>query len=286
MDPDDTRQGKRMRTIHAARIALTFAAAALAGCQTPPPVSPEAVGEYRKGSGYLNGYLERGQMPDSRALLPAPPAAGSARAAADLEAHRAARALRDGPRGLLARRDVVLAFPAAADTFACALDVQVSEAQTPHLNMLLRRTLLDAGLSTYAAKEHYKRQRPYVVLGEPTCEPAEEQKLTKDGAYPSGHAALGWAWALALVEVAPDRADRILSRGREFGQSRVVCGYHWQSDVDAGREVGAAAIARLQSNETFRAQIALAKTEVAAARARGAGPGRDCAAERAALEAR
>lgn len=267
-------------------IAALMIAATLAGCQTPPPTSPEVVGEYRKGSGYLNGYLERKQYPDSRALLPEPPAAGSARAAADLEAHRAARALRDGPRGLLARQDVVLAFPAAARTFSCALDVPVSEAQTPHLNMLLRRTLVDAGLATYRAKDHYKRQRPYVMLGEPTCEPAEEQKLSKDGSYPSGHAALGWAWALVLAEVAPDRLDPVLARGREFGQSRVVCGYHWQSDVDAGREIGAAAVARLQADETFRAQVALARKEVDSARARGLRPGRDCQAEARALQVR
>ena len=32
---------------------------------------------------------------------------------------------------------------------------------TPHLYMLLRRTLTDAGLSTYAAKNHYHRGRDY-----------------------------------------------------------------------------------------------------------------------------
>jgi hypothetical protein len=56
---------------------LALAAALLAGCQTPPPTSPEEVGEYRKGSGYLNGYMNRKQLPDSLALLPPPPAAGT-----------------------------------------------------------------------------------------------------------------------------------------------------------------------------------------------------------------
>ena len=42
------------------------------------------MGEYRPGSGYLKGYLERAQLPDSLALLPKPPAEGSAEAAADL----------------------------------------------------------------------------------------------------------------------------------------------------------------------------------------------------------
>jgi acid phosphatase (class A) len=267
-------------------LAAAALAGLLAGCQTVPPTSPDAVGEYRKGSGYLNGYLDRKAYPDSRALLPPAPAANSAREAADVEVHRATRALRDTPRWELARQDVVLAFPAAADTFSCALDLPVSETATPHLNMLLRRTLLDAGLSTYGAKNAYQRQRPYARFGEATCAPEEEKKLSTDGSYPSGHAAIGWAWALVLAEVAPDRADALLARGHAFGQSRVVCGYHWQSDVDAGRDVGAAAVARLHADPVFLAQVRHAKAEVAAARAAGQRAKRDCAAEAAALRAR
>ena len=101
--------------------AAAAAAALLAGCQTPPappPTSPDAVGQIRKGSGYLNGYLERKQLPDSLALLPPPPAAGSAQQAADLDTYRSTRALRDTPRWALAAKDANLHFPAAASTFS------------------------------------------------------------------------------------------------------------------------------------------------------------------------
>ncbi len=242
------------------------------------------VGEYRAGSGYLRGYLERQQLPDSLALLPKPPADGSAEAAADLAVYRATRALRDTPRWALATADDNLKFPKAADTFFCALGMPISQEATPHLNMLLRRSLIDAGLSTYAAKDSYKRQRPFAALKEGTCAPAAEAALAKDGSYPSGHAALGWGWALLLAELAPDRADAVLQRGHAFGQSRVVCGVHWQSDVDSGRMMGAAAIARLHADPTFSAQAALAKAEIATARARGATSPQNCAAEAQALK--
>jgi len=161
--------------------------------------------------------------------------------------------------------------------------VPVSEQGTPHLNMLLRRSLVDAGLATYAAKDHYQRTRPFVVHKETTCTPAEEAMLSKDGSYPSGHSAVGWAAALILVQIAPERTDAILARGYAFGQSRVVCNVHWQSDVDAGRVMASAAVARLQSDPVFRKQLRLARAEVADARARGLKPTRDCAAEAAAL---
>lgn len=263
--------------------ALAVLMALLAGCQTPPPTSPEVVGEFRKGSGYLNGYLDRKQLPNSLALLPPPPAANSPQAATDMDTYRSTRALRNTPRWALAAKDAELKFAAAASTFACALNIPISQEGTPNLNMLLRRTLLDAGLATYAAKDNYNRQRPFVVTGEETCTPAEQPALAKDGSYPSGHASIGWAWALVLVQAAPQNMDALLQRGHAFGQSRVICGVHWQSDVDAGRLIGAATVARLQSDETFSAQVALAREEVAQAQARGLKPTVDCAAEAAAL---
>ncbi len=267
-------------------VMLVCLAALFAGCQTPPPTSPEVVGEFRKGSGYLNGYLNPKQLPNSLALLPPPPAAGSAQAAADMETYKSTRALRNTPRWTLATQDANLKFPAAAAAFSCALGIPVSQEGTPNLNMLLRRTLLDAGLATYAAKDKYNRQRPFVVTGEETCTPAEQPMLSKDGSYPSGHSSIGWAWALVLVQAAPQNMDALLQRGYAFGFSRVVCGVHWQSDVDAGRVIGAATVARLQSDETFKAQVALARDEIAQAQAKGLKPAADCTAEAAALAAR
>jgi acid phosphatase (class A) len=68
-----------------------------------------------------------------------------------------------------------------------------------------------------------------------------------------------------------------------FGQSRIVCGVHWKSDVEAGRVVGAAVVARLHAEPVFAAQLAAARKEVAAARAAGAKSPLDCAAEAQAL---
>jgi acid phosphatase (class A) len=186
--------------------------------------------------------------------------------------------LRGTPRWYLAIQDAELMFPAAADAFSCALGAPITEKDTPHLYMLLRRTLADAGLSTYTAKNQYERKRPFRVNKEPTCTPEEEAHLKKDGSYPSGHTAIGWAWALILSEIAPDRADVILARGRAFGESRIICNVHWHSDVVEGRFMGAAAVARLHADAAFRAELEAAKAELAAVRAKGLKPTRDCQA--------
>ena len=252
--------------------ALTLIIAGCADLQTQniPTDVPEA------RPGILQGYLASGTYPDSLALLPPPPAEGSASLALDEAVSQAALSLQGSPRWALAIEDANLEFPQAAGTFSCALNVPITEQETPHLYMLLRRTVADAGLSTYTAKNQYQRKRPFVVNKQPVCTPEIESELKTDGSYPSGHTAIGWAWALILTELAPDRADAILARGRAFGQSRVICNAHWQSDVIEGRFMGAAAVARLHGDPVFLAQIEKAKTELASINAKGHKPIRDC----------
>jgi len=262
-------------------VSVAFAA----GCThaAPPPKAAAVVKE--TWPGYLAGYLPKAAVPDSLSLLPPPPAPGSAALAADEEANRKALALRGTPRFALATEDADLLFPHAAGTFSCSLGAPVTQADTPHLYLLLRRVLGDALASTRRAKSQYERRRPFLVNGAPTCTPAEEAELGAQGSYPSGHGASGWAWALVLVEVAPDREDAILARGRAFGQSRVVCNVHWLSDVGEGRIMGAATVARLHADPAFRADLEAARQELAGVRAKGLKPVRDCKAETDALAA-
>ena len=246
--------------------------------QSKPAAAPEI------HPGILAGYLDPETLPNSLDLVPPPPAEGSATLALDEEVSRKSLALHGTPRWDLAAKDAELMFPEAAGTFSCTLGIPITESDTPHIYMLLRRTLADAGLSTYTAKNHYQRQRPFMLNNAPICTPAEEEQLRKDGSYPSGHTAIGWAWALILTEIAPDRADAILARGRAFGESRVVCNVHWHSDVIQGRFMGAAAVARLHADPAFRAELEAAKNEVSAARTKGLVPSHDCTAETDPLE--
>jgi acid phosphatase (class A) len=231
----------------------------------------------------LQGYLAAERLPDSVALIPAPPTTGSAAFALDEEISRASLPLRNSPRWNLAAQDAELSFPAAPDSFSCALKTRVSEQEAPHLLRLMRRTMSDVSRSVSRAKNVYSRPRPFMANGEPTCTPDYEQRMRKSGSYPSSHAAAGWAWALILSEVAPERGDAVLQRGRAFGQSRIVCNVHWSSDVNEGRTVAAAVVARLHADPVFRADLELARAELAALRAKGVAPERDCAAEADAL---
>jgi acid phosphatase (class A) len=262
------------------RLVVAFALV-VGGCAAQPTlVPPTQVAE--SSPGYVPGYLKPDELPETVKLLPPPPAAGTALLAADEEAYRALTPLVGTPRWDLAASDADLRFPHATRFFSCALDIPISAEATPHLNMLLRRVRADASRANDKTKDRYKRPRPFMVTNEAMCVPAERTRYKPDS-YPSGHASIGWAWALVLSEIAPDRSNAVLARGYAFGNSRAVCRVHWKSDLDAGRIVGAATVSRLHANELFLAQRDLARAEIAAARAAGLHSPLDCAAERAAL---
>ncbi|MEM9634889.1 MAG: phosphatase PAP2 family protein [Pseudomonadota bacterium] len=227
------------------------------------------------GHHWPDGYLEKPLLPDSLSLLPPSPTWGTPRQLMDEALNAEALKLAGTPRFLLAARDADLNFPNAADNFSCALGVEISADKTPTLYELMRRTMTDAGNSTKAAKDKYRRKRPFQANGKTTCTPDDEAFLSHNGSYPSGHAAIGWTWALILAQISPDRSNAVLERGKGFGDSRVICNVHWQSDVVEARILGAAVVAKLNSVAEFKADLETAKTELAAGRS----PSTDCAGE-------
>ena len=232
--------------------------------------SPDTLKELKHG--LVEGYLPPSSLPNSLELLPAPPQSGSAAYALDVDTAEATFPLRGTSRWELAARDADLHFPAAASIYSCALGVPISKQETPRLYTLLHRVLTDAGLATYRAKNHYQRARPFTVNNQPICTPEDEMGLRNDGSYPSGHTAAGWAWALVLSEVAPERRDQLLVRGIEYGKSRSICNVHWISDVQAGQTIGSAAVAQLHTDPVFRADLRAAALEVKALREQGQTP--------------
>jgi acid phosphatase (class A) len=224
-----------------------------------PSTDLAVIGELQPG--VLRGYLGASLDFDSAKLLPAPPAEGTPLDRADRAESRALRDAASDMRIAQAARDADITEAGVLAAFAEPLGFVPSAESTPHLVILMRRVMTDAGMATVSAKQAHQRTRPFLVHGVPSCTPQEDVSMSRSGSFPSAHAAMGWAWALVLVEVVPQRTQDLLARGLTIGDSRVVCGAHWGTDVDAGRLIGAAVVARLQADGTFRRQLALARDE-------------------------
>lgn len=216
-------------------------------------------------------YLEESEVANSLDLLPAPPEAESILFLYDKARYDWGKLQRNTERGDQAVQDARVDGNGVPMAFSEAFGVAISKETTPEIHKLVINMREDAGdLATRHAKNRYMRVRPFAFFNEMTCNPEQQKELSTNGSYPSGHTSIGWATALVLAEINPNRQNEILKRGFEMGQSRVICGYHFQSDVDAARIVASGVVARLHASEGFMAQLKKAKDEFAKLQKKGA----------------
>jgi acid phosphatase (class A) len=262
----------KMTAIAAAAAAVTLGAAP---APAPKPAAPMAV---PTAQGYLGD-----SAPDTYRILPPAPVAGTTRYEADRTVYLATRSMKDTPRWALAQNDANQG--AILKDLSCAIGVELTHANAPKTTTLIARVGRDVSLATNHPKDIYKRQRPYLIDEGPICVDKTEA-LAKSPDYPSGHNTWGWTVGLIMAELAPDRATEILARARAFGESRLVCGVHNLSAVQAGRLNGSIVVAGLHGSEAFRKDLEAVRKEVAAARKAGPAPDPAACAKEAELIAK
>jgi len=214
------------------------------------------------------GYLPA--EPDAVATVGAPPADGTAEMARDRKLFDQTRKLKDTPRWTLATSDVSKKPADIAKDFSCAVGAELTPDNAPHLIALIGKMQKDASGVSNPAKDKYRRDRPYVGNDAPICEARDAEKPHES--YPSGHTTMIWTVGLMMAHMDPDRSEQILARTRVYGESRVVCGVHWMSDVDAGRKAGSIAYQALSLDPAFQSDEDAAKQDITAARANGVKP--------------
>ena len=254
------------------RLALIAITTLLVGCSAfdAPPTGPVAqtappsAGWTKPPPGYLGGD---GGL-DAALIIGPPPTPDSPRGKAERAHFEQSRKLVNTESWRRAITDADLSGANGLKSFSCAAGVTLSAQATPTLAHMLLRMTDDAAKIYQPAKAMFKRPRPPVGNAKPICVPREPW-IETDGSYPSGHGMIGWAWASVIAELVPDKAGVVLARGKAFGDSRLVCGVHYQSDVEAGRYLGSALVTRLHDEPTFAADLAKARAEVIASRAKG-----------------
>ena len=206
-------------------------------------------------------YLSVDQLPDLIKCLPAPPAFDSPEFAYDMMRFSWGKQQRlDPERAEIAKRDAVWSYEALLAEFDVPFGLHMSPESTPEIWKLMVTSLTTTDAMRVAPKAYYHRQRPFERFQDKMLTD-EEAELTGEGSYPSGHTMRGWTAALLLAEVNPAAADTIFARGWMYGESRVIVGAHWQSDVDASRVAASIAYGALHGSPEFREQMAKAQYE-------------------------
>ena len=172
------------------------------------------------------------------------------------------KALRDSDRGKQAIADADLRFDFYLKRFGETMGMNLSEEQTPAIARYLNEVYSFTGQGIMKAKGSFTRQRPFSYFGEPSSIPEEEKKLGVNNSYPSGHSIMAWTMALALTAIDDEHEYDIIHLGYEIGQSRVIVGFHYQSDVDAGRMAASVTFAKMVSDKEFIKLMNLAREEL------------------------
>ena len=223
------------------------------------------------------GYLAPDAF-DILAVLPRAPVQDDPRYEADRKMFLQTRALVGSARWDMAINDVKTSSADMMRDFSCAAGIELTPAGALHLAALIGKASIDTGFETNLAKNYYKRLRPFQIDKGQICQPASEVANTFD--YPSGHTTLGWTWAAILAELIPDRATAILARGRAFGESRIVCGVHNASAVEAGRLSATMTVSVIRGMPSYQADLEAARAELNKLRQSGGAPKQEeCTAE-------
>ncbi|HWY63336.1 MAG TPA: phosphatase PAP2 family protein [Rhizomicrobium sp.] len=207
------------------------------------------------------GFLKPTALYDPERYLPPPPADGSPRALAELAelkrfqseatpAQRAAAASdNDNENGTI---------------FGGVLGPAWDLSKLPATAKVINEIVASEGPFSDVAKNEFHRNRPWIVDASiQTCAP---HKPSQDHAsYPSGHATLGYAMGIVLSNLMPGHAQAIMARSALFAENRLVCGFHFRSDIVAGQQFGTIMAIRLMQTPKFEADMKAARTELSAA---------------------
>lgn len=219
--------------------------------------APLAVAKEPGGQGPRLKYLSEADIAPF-AMLPAPPSDGLVTQAAELAELQAIAKARSDKRLEQARADDVTISGAIFHAWIPGFDI----AKLPVTAKLLDSVKAEANTVSHTAKVWFDRKRPYEF--DATLNVCSQHR-GKNATYPSGHTTVGYAMASILARLMPDHARSAMARASTYGESRMICGVHYRSDVVAGQVIGTAVALAMLQNPQFQTEMAAAKEELIAA---------------------
>lgn len=227
-------------------------------------------------------YISRANF-DALHLLAPPPAPGSEAERRDIEAVVQMQQTSTPERTRLAQEDA----QSGLNRFGSVLGPGFMPDRLPAFSAFFSKVVRETGAMTALAKDCWERPRPF-VLDSRVHPPGTMQKetLNRPGAkniaphdagspcpaamstpaytysYPSGHSTFGTVTAILLSQMVPEKRAELFARAWQFGESRIVGGVHYPSDVEAGRIDATAMIAVMMQNRDFESDLSAARVEL------------------------
>ena len=192
---------------------------------------------------------------DLATLLPPPPAVDSAQTKAELAEIHGFEKSRTVDREKIAQDDQT---ETVFEVVRGDLGPDFTEAKLPVTAAFFAKLLADEDLVVDPAKTVWARPRP--AAADPSVKLCV--KGSTSGSYPSGHSTVAHLAAIVLSDMLPEKRGLLFADAARFAESRVVCGVHYRSDIEASKTVAALIAQQIRTNPVFQKEFAAAKVEL------------------------
>ncbi|MCQ2289389.1 MAG: phosphatase PAP2 family protein [Muribaculaceae bacterium] len=214
-------------------------------------------------------YFTQYEAPDPTKFLPGPPTYFESRFSVDTKHYFDGKDMtKDTKFRALVTSDANWGVEFLPPKYSEIMGVTITASNATNAWRMLVNCFSSAGYGTNK-KNYYLRKRPCVMYNEQpasndySTSPVETlTTLKRTYSYPSSHSIVGWDCTLLIAACAPHFQDALIKRAYDFGQSRVWCGAHWQSDVDDARTIGTACIGHMMAMPLFKTQLAAGRSEI------------------------
>jgi acid phosphatase (class A) len=147
--------------------------------------------------------------------------------------------------------------------FLEGMDIDISKKQTSEARGFFKEINTEMEILLHRYKLQYDRRRPFQANKKNVKACAKNQPKTSS--YPSTHAATGSLFAAILIEAAPEMKAKLEARAENYAESRMICGFHYPTDTQAGLKAGKLIAAALMANKPFRTRYTETRSEIRSA---------------------
>lgn len=120
--------------------------------------------------------------------------------------------------------------------------------------LLMREAQVELAILLKSVNRLTSRIRPFQMWNRVRVKPCPGGR--PDGtSFPSAHAATAALYATLLSEAVPEFADKFEERVKSYDESRLVCGFHYPTDLEAGDKIGRVVARALLADRTFRVRF-------------------------------
>lgn len=233
---------RRLRTL-----AASLSAAAALLCWTAP------LGAQQRSSLI---WLEPGKIDVTR-IIGLPPAQNSPEQRAEFERVLQISSTRTPEREKAAIADQYQTI----SRFLDGIDHAYLDGTHREMRLLFREAQVELGILLLSVRRLTNRTRPFAVWNKVRVKPCPGGR--PDGtSFPAGHAATAALYAELLAEVAPELRAKLEERVVSYGESRLVCGFHYPTDLAAGDKVGREVARALLADRAFRGRFDETRPEI------------------------